>query len=208
MIDDATVEKIKGLGGLKAIVISHPHYYSTHVEWARAFNCPVYLAEEDKEWTTQSSAHQVFVTETELDLKIDGAASGVQVLKLGGHFPGSFVTLYAGHLLIADTLLTTPAGLGNWEVNALGEPRSRPNGVNSFAFMWSIPNLIPLGPNELERMWSILKKYDFKSTHGPFVGTDIMKTEAEMKQRVLESMQIQLKHSGHGGHSLLKESLA
>src|SRR5579859_1322611 len=50
-LDDETIEAIKGLGGLKAIVISHPHFYSTNVEynplqncgdgrWAKAFNCP------------------------------------------------------------------------------------------------------------------------------------------------------------------------
>jgi hypothetical protein len=208
LLDDETIDKIKGLGGLKAIVISHPHYYSTHVEWARAFNCPVYLAAEDKKWTTQSSAHQVLVTETELELTLDGEPSGIKVLKLGGHFPGSFVTLYNGRLLIADTLFTTPAGLGSWETDALGSSRSRPTGMNSFAFMWSIPNLIPLPPSELERMWSILKKYEFRSTHGAFVKTDVEKTEAEMKQRVFESMQIQIRNMGHYEHAMLKETAA
>jgi len=33
-LDDETVEAIKGLGGLKAIAISHPHFFSTHVEYA------------------------------------------------------------------------------------------------------------------------------------------------------------------------------
>jgi len=31
-LDDETVETIKALGGLKAIAISHPHFYSTNVE--------------------------------------------------------------------------------------------------------------------------------------------------------------------------------
>ncbi|KAI1137281.1 beta-lactamase-like protein [Hypoxylon sp. FL0543] len=207
LIDDETIVKIKNLGGLKAIVISHPHYYSTHVEWARAFNCPVYLAAEDKQWTTQSSSHQVFVNKTELDLQIDGASSGIQVLKLGGHFPGSFVALYDGHLFIADTLVPTPAGLGNWDTDAIGAARTRPPGMNSFSFMWSIPNMIPLAPDELQRMWSILKKYDFSSTHGAFMKSDIVKNVPEMKRRVLESMQIQIKYMGYGDHALLKETV-
>src|SRR5271169_4401949 len=33
LIDDAMVEIIKSLGGLDAIAISHPHYYTTMVEW-------------------------------------------------------------------------------------------------------------------------------------------------------------------------------
>src|SRR5262249_47988888 len=36
-LDDATVTMIKGLGGVDAIAISHPHFYTTMVEWARAF---------------------------------------------------------------------------------------------------------------------------------------------------------------------------
>ncbi|KAI8964585.1 beta-lactamase-like protein [Daldinia sp. FL1419] len=207
LIDDETIDKIKSLGGLKAIAISHPHYYSTHVEWARAFDCPVYLAAEDKQWTTQSSAHQVFVTETELDLRVDGASSGVKVLKLGGHFPGSFVALFEEHLLIADTLMTTPAGLGSWDTDAVGAARTRPTGMNSFSFMWSIPNMIPLAPDELQRMWSILKKYDFSSTHGAFLKMDIVKTVPEMRRRVLESMKIQIKYMGYGNHALLQETV-
>src|SRR5690242_21152083 len=38
LIDDTIVTLINGLGGLKAIAISHPHYYTTMVEWSRAFN--------------------------------------------------------------------------------------------------------------------------------------------------------------------------
>ncbi|XDG08596.1 hypothetical protein ABKA04_008211 [Annulohypoxylon sp. FPYF3050] len=207
LLDDETIAKIKELGGLKAIVISHPHYYTTHVEWARAFDCPVFLAKEDKQWTTQSSGHQVFVEETELDLPIDGQPSGIKVLKLGGHFPGSFVSLYDGRLLIADTLVTTPSGLGSWDTDALGVARTRPKGMTSYAFMWSIPNMIPLRPSELERMWSILKKYDFSSTHGAFAGMDIVKTIPEMKQRVLESMQIQIKYMGYEDHAFLTETV-
>ncbi|CAJ2499679.1 Uu.00g025320.m01.CDS01 [Anthostomella pinea] len=206
LLDEATIEEIQGMGGLKAIVISHPHYYTTHVEWARAFACPVYLAAEDRQWLTQSSSHQVFITETELDLQIDGTSSGVKVLKLGGHFPGSLVTLYDGRLLIADTLVTTPAGLGSWDTDAAGNTRTRPQGMNSYAFLWSIPNMIPLAPDELERMWNILKKYEFRSSHGAFLNVDIVKSEAEMKQRLLESMQIQIKYSGYGNHTMLKET--
>ncbi len=36
--------------GCKAIAISHPHFYTTMVEWAKAFDCPVYVHAADKEW--------------------------------------------------------------------------------------------------------------------------------------------------------------
>ncbi|KAI5859547.1 beta-lactamase-like protein [Durotheca rogersii] len=209
LLDDDTITAIRRIGGLAAIVISHPHYYSTHVEWARAFGCPVYLAAEDRQWTTQESAYQVFVAETELSLLLGAEASpsGFTVLKLGGHFPGSLVALYDGRLLIADTLLTTPAGLGSWDADATGAARAgRPAGLNTYAFMWSIPNMIPLAPDELSRMWGILRKYEFGSTHGAFPGMDIAKTPSEMRRRVLDSMQIQVRSMGYSTHALLKEA--
>ena len=115
------------------------------------------------------------------------------------------VLLYDGHLFTADTLMMTPAGRGNWSVDAMGSPRERPKGVNSFSFMWSIPNMIPLSADEIVRMWGILKNYDFKSAHGLILGWDI--EDENIKARVLESMQIQIRAMGYGQHPFLQEAL-
>src|SRR5437660_257308 len=50
LLDAATVTLIKGLGGLAAIAISHPHFYATMVEWGRAFDAPVLVHEDDRQW--------------------------------------------------------------------------------------------------------------------------------------------------------------
>ena len=50
LLDDETEREIDSRGGLHAIAISHPHYYSTMVEWAHRFDCPVLLHEADREW--------------------------------------------------------------------------------------------------------------------------------------------------------------
>ncbi|KND92538.1 Uncharacterized protein YmaE [Tolypocladium ophioglossoides CBS 100239] len=201
LLDEETVARINGLGGLRAMVISHPHYYTTHVQWARAFRCPVYIAAEDNSWTTMDSAHQVLLTATETDVE----GSGALAIKLGGHFRGSLVLLFDGRLFIADTLVTTPAGLGQWHVDATGAAREKPAGLNTFSFLWSIPNAIPLSVDELARMWAILKAYGFKATHGAFAGMDI--EDGRVKQRVLDSMQIQTRYMGHGQHVLVSETL-
>ncbi|CEJ92518.1 hypothetical protein VHEMI08167 [[Torrubiella] hemipterigena] len=199
-LDADTINTIRKMGGLRAIAISHPHYYSTHADWARAFECPVYLASEDMEWTTQRSSHQVPVTDIDTDI----FDTGVKLIKLGGHFDGSMVALFEGRLLIADTLMTSPSGIGKWDVNALGEKREKPPGLNSFSFLWSIPNRIPLSADEMMRMWRILSKYEFTSTHGAFPGMDI--TAADLKRRVLDSMQIQTKFMGWTEHPLMSET--
>lgn len=206
-LDDATVRKINDLGGISAIVISHPHYYSTHLLWARTFNCKVYLAEDDKKWLAQRDGdRQTFLFGLGKDPTMPIGKTGATVLKLGGHFPGSLVLLFDGRLLIADTLVTTPSGLGSWEKDASGAARmeghlGRPQGMNSFVFMWSIPNMIPLPPDEIAAMWKVLEKHEFRSTHGAFMGQDI--EDNEIKKRVLESMQIQVRGMGWHDHQML-----
>src|SRR6516225_1270920 len=36
LLDDATLAAVRSLGGISKIAISHPHYYSTVVEWSQA----------------------------------------------------------------------------------------------------------------------------------------------------------------------------
>ncbi|KPM34212.1 hypothetical protein AK830_g12359 [Neonectria ditissima] len=201
LLDDDTITAVRNLGGLAAIVISHPHFYSTHVQWARAFACPVYLAAEDRAWTTTASAHQMFLTDAETEI----GATGARAVKLGGHFPGSMVLLFDRHLLVADTLMTTASGVGRWDEDAVGGARARPPGINLFAFLYSIPNFIPLSVPEMARMWETLRRYDFSETHGGFAGMDIV--DSRVKQRVLESMQIQAGHMGHGDDEFMKVRL-
>jgi hypothetical protein len=37
LINPDTIALVNGLGGISAIAISHPHYYTSMVEWSRAF---------------------------------------------------------------------------------------------------------------------------------------------------------------------------
>lgn len=53
-LDDALVERVRALGGITGIAISHPHYYTTMVEWAHAFDAPIYLHEGDQQWIEQA----------------------------------------------------------------------------------------------------------------------------------------------------------
>ena len=123
---------------------------------------------------------------------------GVLAVKLGGHFPGSLVLLWNKMLFVADTLVTTPSALYHID---------RPPGTTSYAFMWSIPNMIPLPPSELGKMWKQLKTLEFESTHGAFVGTEVREGPGgKVKGRVLESMKIQTRNEGYESHAILNES--
>jgi glyoxylase-like metal-dependent hydrolase (beta-lactamase superfamily II) len=72
---------------LKAIVVSHPHFYTTHLEWAKQFQCPVYLCKADEEWLNRADKDS-------MRQWVEGTreiVSGVTAIQAGGHFDGSMV---------------------------------------------------------------------------------------------------------------------
>jgi hypothetical protein len=55
------VEFVHRRGGLAAIAISHPHYYTIMVDWSERFGgIPIYLHAEDREWVMQPAETIVF----------------------------------------------------------------------------------------------------------------------------------------------------
>ena len=75
--------------------------------------------------------------------------------------------------------------------------------MNSYAFMWSIPNMIPLAPDSMQKMWEAVKRFEFTATHGLFPGWDI--NGPDVKGRVLESMKIQTRSQGFAEAAILDE---
>ena len=53
------------------------------------------------------------------------------------------------------------------------------------------------------QIWRALRPFDFTSTHGAFVGTDVRDTD--LKRRVLESAKIQVRAEGYDRHEILDE---
>ena len=130
-IDDETVRRIKELGGVQAIVISHPHYFSTCLHWADALDCDVYLSAEDEEWLMRRGS-AIHLWTGQRKAFVDGEFLAV---KVGGHFPGSSVLWWKRErkLFIADSITAIPSGVYHVD---------RPANTASFAFMWSYPNMV------------------------------------------------------------------
>ena len=56
--DQPTMDAIRELGGIAAIAISHPHYYTTMVEWSLAFDsAPIHLHSADRQWVMRPHAN-------------------------------------------------------------------------------------------------------------------------------------------------------
>lgn len=151
-LDDATRTLITGLGGIKAIAISHPHYYSTMQDWAEAFNAPIYLHAADKQWIVRDSPH---ITLWQGDThQLDDET---QLIRLGGHFAGGTVLHHAkgkGVLLSGDIIQVAPGG-------------------RSVSFMWSYPNMLPLSATTVNEIAQRLLPIAFDVIHGAFNGRDV-----------------------------------
>ncbi|KAI6853319.1 hypothetical protein KC323_g9404 [Hortaea werneckii] len=89
----ANVSKINDLGGIKAIVISHPHYYTTWADWSRSFNCPVFLGAPDKKWVQRRDAFgaDLRLLEEAYTRILPDEIDGVTAILTGGHFDGSLL---------------------------------------------------------------------------------------------------------------------
>ena len=106
VIDDAAVAEVRRHGGARAIAISHPHYYSSMVEWSRALEAPVYLHAADRRWVMRPDPCLEF-WEGETRPLWDG----MTLVRVGGHFEGGTVLHRpggggggAGALLAGDIL--------------------------------------------------------------------------------------------------------
>jgi hypothetical protein len=165
LLDPATEDLIRALGGLKAIAISHPHYYTTMQDWAGAFEVPIYLHAADGNWVMRPDpAVHLWEGET-LEL-----AAGVTLLRAGGHFPGGTVLHWAGAangrgaLLAGDIVQVTP-------------------GARGVSFMWSYPNMMPLPAAEIRRIACCLKPWTYDRIYGAFLGQEIMGGGAGIVER-------------------------
>lgn len=151
LIDEATVTLINALGGLSAIAISHPHFYTTMGRWSRAFgDVPIYLHADDSDWVQQpSDAMRPWRGETMEVL------AGVTLIRCGGHFEGASVLHWAG-------------GAGGRGVVCAGDTVTVATDRKWLTFMRSYPNLIPLPGEAIGRIWSALEPFQFDAIYGHY----------------------------------------
>jgi hypothetical protein len=149
LIDDAASKLVEAMGGLSAIAISHPHYYSSMIEWSRAFGgVPIYLHAHEREWVMRPDPAIVFWEGDRLEI-----GDGLMLLRLGGHFAGAQVLHWAGGadgqgvVLAGDILQVVPDR--RW-----------------VSFMYSYPNYVPLSAASVRRMVDALEPYPFVRVYG------------------------------------------
>jgi glyoxylase-like metal-dependent hydrolase (beta-lactamase superfamily II) len=144
LLDDATVEAVRKLGGVRAIAISHPHYYSSMVEWGDAFDAPVLLHEADREWVMRRDPRIAFWSGATRALW-----DGLTLINAGGHFAGGTVLHWPrGGALLAGDILQVAQDRG-W-----------------VSFMYSYPNYIPLPAATVDRIVAAVEPFEFDRIYG------------------------------------------
>jgi glyoxylase-like metal-dependent hydrolase (beta-lactamase superfamily II) len=127
LLDDATMRAVNDLGGLAAVAVSHPHFYSSAVEWGRAFGgAPVYLHAADRRWVMRPDPIIAFWEEETRPLH-----DGLTLIRCGGHFAGGAV-------------LHWPAGAGGRGALLTSDILTVCADRMHVSFMYSYPNYIPL----------------------------------------------------------------
>jgi glyoxylase-like metal-dependent hydrolase (beta-lactamase superfamily II) len=134
LVTDEAVARIKELGGVRAMAISHPHFYSSMVDWSEALGgVPIHIHEANRQYVMRPSERVSFWNGETLDL-----GQGVTLARCGGHFEGSTALHWPGEdgkgvLMTGDTIMVVPDT--RW-----------------VSFMYSYPNLIPLPARQVNRI--------------------------------------------------------
>ena len=165
LLDPATEELVRGLGGLSAIAISHPHYYTAMQDWSAAFGAPIHLHAADRDWVMRPTPSIGFWDSDTLEI-----APAVTLIRAGGHFPGGTVLHWAGTADGAGALLA-------------GDIVQVAPGARRASFMWSYPNMMPLPAATVRRVAERLAPWSFDRIYGAFSGQEVTQGGPEIIAR-------------------------
>lgn len=155
LVDDAMLAAVRERGGLRAIAISHPHFFSTMVEWSHALDAPIYLHRLLEPYVMRPDPAITYWDGDSHDL-----GGGLTLLRGGIHFAGGTLLHWAdgadgqGALLTGDIFTVVPDR--RW-----------------VSFMRSYPNLIPERPEVIRRAVRLVEPYAFERIYGGWWGRSV-----------------------------------
>lgn len=168
VLTDAGLERLRALGGVDVIAVSHPHFYAGAALVAEALGARVLLHAADREHVTHPSERIESWDGEHLPLP-----GGVTLVRAGGHFAGGTVLHWAagaegrGALLTADIVRVIPDR-------------------RFVAFLYSYPNQIPLPAREVERIGAAVEPFAFDRIYGGWRGAVLETGAKEAVRRSVE----------------------
>ena len=150
------IAQVRALGGLKAIAVSHPHFYGAVADWSDAFGgVPIYLHADDSRWITRP--HKAIVPWSGDRHTL---SDGIVLLRAGGHFSGA-------------TILHWRAGAEGRGALLTGDVAMVAADRRSLSFMYSYPNYIPLNAAAVQRIAGTVSPLAFDRIYGAWWGKNI-----------------------------------
>ncbi|MGV7216480.1 MBL fold metallo-hydrolase [Bradyrhizobium sp. UFLA05-112] len=149
------IEHVRSLGGLKAIAISHPHFYGALADWSEAFSAPVYLHADDRQWVTRP--HRAIEHWTGDSRRL---SDGITLLRSGGHFAGA-------------TMLHWTRGVDGKGALLTGDIAQVTMDRRFVSFMYSYPNYTPLNAAAVRRIAETVAPLAFDRIYGAWWGRNI-----------------------------------
>lgn len=174
LLDEATVAAVRALGGIRAIAISHPHYYSAMVEWAHAFGATIHLHRDDQEHVMRPDPAVSYWEGEALPL-----FGGLTLIRCGGHFAGGQV-------------LHWPAGAAGRGALLTGDIIMVAQDRRYVSFMYSYPNMIPLPARAVRRIVAAVEPFAYDRIYGAWwervVSADAQAAVARSAARYIAAM--------------------
>jgi hypothetical protein len=157
VITPAAIDAINDLGGIDLIAISHPHFYSSMIEWSEAFGgVPILTHDADRTWIRRTSDHVSTWSGDRHQL-----SPTVQLIHTPGHFPGS-------------TVLHWTAAPNGRHVLLTGDSLHVASDRRHISVMHSVPNYIPVPPAVITDLRSRLNDVEYDDVYGFTWGLNII----------------------------------
>ena len=151
LLDDRTITEVNARGGIRAIAISHPHFYSSMIEWSECFDAQIFLHSADREWVMRKNPRIQFWEGTSFRLWDD-----LTLINCGGHFEGGTVL----HWPAASRGRGSKGALLTSDIITVVQDR------RYVSFMRSYPNIIPLGASAIRCIVERIEPFSFEQIYG------------------------------------------
>jgi glyoxylase-like metal-dependent hydrolase (beta-lactamase superfamily II) len=156
LVTPEAIDYVRSLGGLKAIAVSHPHFYGAVADWSEAFGgAPIYLHGDDRNFVTRP--HPAIVPWTGDSHRL---SDDIVLVRAGGHFPGA-------------TIMHWRAGADGRGALLTGDVAMVAADRHSLSFMYSYPNYIPQNATSVRRIAHAVELLAFDRIYGAWWGRNI-----------------------------------
>jgi hypothetical protein len=148
VIDDATVRMVRALGGLTAIVVSHPRHFSSVVEWSHAFRgAPIYVHATSRRWLMRPDPVVRYWEGKELSL------------------PGNVTLVHVGSYAEGGTLLHWPAAACGRGALLTGDVLQVVRHRKRVGLLSSSQDLVPRSADGVWALVSALERFQYEALY-------------------------------------------